>query len=404
MGVMGGFGIGVGITDHHQRAVAQRCLEPVQLRHAHQGIGGRHPPKIELTALHRLHLLTSSQTRLSRNRSRLKTPGPLNLSTVISVAHQPITGQQMGQAAGFAATHGVGLAGQGKRSSSGMADLASEQMQVDQAAHNCRALTALVDAHRPQTQNRWLAAPQPRHRPELLFSDAAGLSNAPRCPGLHRLGERCKALGGLINEVGIEANVFEDQPRQSVQQHQVCPWCNRQVMVGDLGGFGRPWIHHHNREALGIFLFALQQALEQHWMAFGCVGANQKGHRAVIEILVTARRTIGTKAAGVTSHRGTHAQARVRIEIVGTNGAFEELLRQVIVLGVELSGAIHRNRPRTFARQGAADASRQEIKGVVPADGLERILQRGSIQGLTQSSTREGLANRGPFDADLALA
>ena len=139
-------------------------------------------------------------------------------------------------------------------------------------------------------------------------------------------------------------------------------------------------------------------------MAFGCVGANQKGHRAVIEILVTARRTIGPKAAGVTSHSGTHAQARVRIEIVGTNGAFEELLRQVIVLGVELSGAIHRNRPRTFARQGAADASRQEIKGVVPADGLERILQRGAIQGLTQSSTREGLANRGPFDADLALA
>ena len=96
MGVMGGFGIGVGITDHHQRTVAQRRLEPVQLRHAHQRIGGRHPPEIELTALHRLHLLTSGQTRLSRNRSRLKTPGALNLSAVIGIAHQPITRQQMG--------------------------------------------------------------------------------------------------------------------------------------------------------------------------------------------------------------------------------------------------------------------------------------------------------------------
>ena len=300
---MGGFGICVGVTDHHQRAVAQRCLEPVQLRHTHQRVGGRYPPKIKLTTLHRLHLLASSQARLSRNRSKLKTPGPLNLSAVVGIAHQPITRQQMGQTTGFAATHGVGLAGQGKRSSSGMADLTSEQMQVDQTANDCRALTALVDAHRPQTQNRWLAAPQPGDRPELLFSDAASLSNAPRCPGLHRLGKRCKALGGLIDEISIEASLFEDQSRQSMQQHQVCPWCNRQVMVSDLGGFRRPWIHHHNREALGIFLFALQQTLKQHWMAFRGVGANQKGHRTVIEILVTARRAIGTKAAGIASHR-----------------------------------------------------------------------------------------------------
>ena len=131
VGVMGGFGIGVGITDHHQRAVAQRCLEPVQLGHAHQRVGGRYPPKIKVTALHRLHLVASSQARLSCNRSRLKAPGPLNLSAVVGIAYQPITGQQMGQTTGFAATHGVGLAGQGKRSSSGMADLTGEQMQVD---------------------------------------------------------------------------------------------------------------------------------------------------------------------------------------------------------------------------------------------------------------------------------
>ena len=147
MGVVGCFRVGIGLAHHHQRAVAHGRFHPVQIRHAHQWVGGRHPPKIKLTPFHRFHLLPGPQSRLGVDPSGRQSPGLFHLVTVFGIGHQSVARQQMRQASGLPSAHGIGLAGEGKRARSLLADLAGEQMQVDQPLHHGRSFTALVHAH-----------------------------------------------------------------------------------------------------------------------------------------------------------------------------------------------------------------------------------------------------------------
>ena len=87
-----------------------------------------------------------------------------------------------------------------------------------------------------------------------------------------------------------------------MQQGEVGARGKREVVIGNFGCVSASGIDHHDGEALGITLFAFQQALEQHRMAVGCVGADQEGYGAVIEILVTAGWTVGAEAAGIAGH------------------------------------------------------------------------------------------------------
>ena len=61
MGHLGGFGAGIGLAQHHQRAVQRRGPHPIQRRQAHQWVGGRHPPEVEFSPFHRLHLVPHRQ-------------------------------------------------------------------------------------------------------------------------------------------------------------------------------------------------------------------------------------------------------------------------------------------------------------------------------------------------------
>ena len=175
-------------------------------------------------------------------------------------------------------------------------------MQVDQSSHHGGSLTPLVHAHRPKAQDVVLTAPEPGDRAQVFFADAAKFAGFARCPGLDRLGEPRKAIGCAVDEVTVEAAVLEHEARQAMQQGEVGARGKREVVIGNLGCVRAAGVDHHDGESLGITLFAFQQALEQHGMALGRVGADQEGHRAVIEILVTAGWTVGAEAAGVAGH------------------------------------------------------------------------------------------------------
>ena len=69
---------------------------------------------------------------------------------------------------------------------------------------------------------------------------------------------------------------------------------------------------------------------------------------------------------------------------------------------MELARAIHGNGIGTFAAEGAANPPCQEVKGTVPADRLEIIIEGWPVEGLSEPSLGQGLSHRGPFDADLS--
>ena len=87
-----------------------------------------------------------------------------------------------------------------------------------------------------------------------------------------------------------------------MQQRKIGPRSECQVIVGDLGCVGPARVDHNDGESLGIALLPFQQALKQHRMTLGGVGADQEGHRAVIKIFVTAGRTVGAEAPGVAGY------------------------------------------------------------------------------------------------------
>jgi hypothetical protein len=184
-----------------------------------------------------------------------------------------------------------------------LADLAGEQMQVDQPLHHGRSFTALVHPHRPKAEHLLAPVEQSCHFPQAFFGDVAEQGHPPWGPAGGDVKKGVVILGVVVDEGRILAVFSQHQVGNAVQQGQVAARCNRQVDIGGLGGVGAAWIHHHDLDAAGVFAFSLQQPLEQHRMAFGRVGADQKRHRAVVEVLIAAGGTIGAQAAGVARHR-----------------------------------------------------------------------------------------------------
>ena len=125
MGHRGGFRAGIGLTQHHQGAVLGRGPHPIEGRQAHQWIGGGHPPKPQLTALHGLHLGPHIKTRLRGNRPPSQAPVAFQLNPVVSNSDAAIPRQQLGQAPRLAATHGIGLASEREGTGTSPANLTS---------------------------------------------------------------------------------------------------------------------------------------------------------------------------------------------------------------------------------------------------------------------------------------
>ena len=96
-------------------------------------------------------------------------------------------------------------------------------------------------------------------------------------------------------------------------------------------------------------------ALVEHRMAPGRVGADQHNQVGTIEILIAARHRVGPECAPMPRHRRGHTQARIGVDVGGTEKALHQLVGDVIVLGQQLAGEIERNRVRPVAIENALE-------------------------------------------------
>ena len=204
MGRGGGLTAGIGLAQHHQGAAGQGGTHPVQIRQADQGIGGCHPPEVEGAGLHGLDLLPYRQARAGIDRTRRQAPGLLDLGPVAGIGHGAVAGQELGQPTGLPAAHRIRLAGEGERPGTGPADLAAEQVEVDQPADRGSAFSPLIQTHRPEAEHRRRARPDLGKGMQLLFGNPADGGGALRSPGLHMGREGLEPLGGRLHEGPIE--------------------------------------------------------------------------------------------------------------------------------------------------------------------------------------------------------
>ena len=404
MGGGGGLTAGIGLAQHHKGTTRQGGPHPGQIRQADQGIGGCHPPEVEGAGLHRLDLLPYRQARAGSDRPRRQPPGLLHFGPVAGITHRAVAGQELGQPTGLPTAHGIRLAGKGEGPGTGPADLTAEQVEVDQPADRGGAFSALIQPHRPEAEHGRRARPDLGKGMQLLLGDPADGGGALRSPGLHMGREGLKPLGGRLHEGPIEGTGAQQQMRNTVQQGQIRAGSDRQVEVGGGGGRGGAGVDHHDAHGAGIPLAALQQPLEEHRMAVGGIGADQEHAIGQVEVVVAAGRAIGAEAAAIGGDGRTHAQPGIGVEVVGAQGALEQLLGDVVILREKLTAAVHGDRPGTLAGQGRLDALYQHVEGLVPADPLKGLIAAGAIEGVGEAARIEAFAHRGALHAHLAEA
>ena len=344
------------------------------------------------------------QARAGIDRTRRQAPGLLHLGPVAGIGHGAVAGQELGQSTRLPAAHGIRLAGEGERPGTGPADLAAEQVEVDQPADRGSAFSALIQTHRPEAEHRRRARPDLGKGMQLLFGNPADGGGALRSPGLHMGREGLEPLGGRLHEGPIEGTGAQEQMRHAVQQGQIRAGSDRQMEVGGGGGRGGARVDHHKAHGPGVPFAALQQPLEKHRMTIGGIGADQQHAIGQVEVVVAAGRAIGTEAAAVGGDGRAHAQPGIGIEVVGAQGALQQLLGGVVVLREKLTAAVHSDRPGALAGQGRLDALHQHVEGLVPTDPLKGLIAAGAIEGVREASRIEAFAHRGALHAHLAEA
>ena len=217
------------------------------------------------------------------------------------------------------------------------------------------------------------------------------------------LGVGGKALGAAIDKLGVEGPPAQQQMANAVEQGNVGAGANGQVQVGGLGGIGAARIDHDQLHVI-VALVVLAQPVKHNRVAFGGVGADQKGAVGGLQIGVAAGGAIAAKAVDVPRHRRGHTEPRVGVKVVGAQAALHQLLGHVVVFGLKLPRAVDAEAVGPQGFPHGLNPLHDRIQRHIPTHPL-----KGSRQGLPphrvlEPIAIEGLSHRGPLHTHHALA
>ena len=153
---------------------------------------------------------------------------------------------------------------------------------------------------------------------------------------------------------------------QAVEQSDVAVGRDRQMQVGDVRRHGAARIDQHDLH-LRPRLPGRREALVEHRMAPGEVGADQHDEIGELEILVAARHRVGAEGAPVAGDRRGHAEARIGVDVGRADEALHQLVGDVVVLGQQLAGDVEGDRVRPVLGDRLGEGRGDEIERLVPA-------------------------------------
>ena len=168
------------------------------------------------------------------------------------------------------------------------------------------------------------------------------------------------------------------------------------MKIGHHGRFGDARIDDDQQ-----FRRVLLQALEEHRMVVGDVGADQDDHIGLLHILVSAGRPIAAERALVAGHGRRHAERGVATEILGTEAELHQFAERVELFGEQLAGADHAQRFGSVTLLHVAELGshrRQRFRPGYP-DQLAFLAQQGIFEAILGV---ERVVFREPFGAQFA--
>ena len=208
-------------------------------------------------------------------------------------------GELIGQAADLAPAHGVGLAGDRERPHARPADAAGREMAIDDRVDLVGAAGRLVDALRKDRDDALgRGEPVDRSCASVVRRDVAVACGRSRAsPRIARApaSASSKPVGVRGDVAPIERAVLGEIREQTVEQRDVAARRDRQMQIGMLGGRGAARIDRR-RSSCRACALRRHDALEQHRMAPGEVGADQHDQVGLLEILVVPGTISSPKA------------------------------------------------------------------------------------------------------------
>ena len=261
------------------------------------------------------------------------------------VAH--VRGQHVGEAADLAPAHGVGLAGERERPRARLADAPGGQVAIDDGVDLVGALRRLVHALRVAADDA-LASPstsdRTSRRPRLASPVARATAGDAAALGARRRERRGESLRVIVDEARSIAPRSASQTSRPFQSCASVPGLiDRCRSAPSLVAVRRgSMLTTRTPRSAARHL----DALVQHRMAPGRVGADQHHEVGELQVLVALRHDVGAERAAMPGHRRGHAQPRVGVDVRRADEALRQLVGDVVVLGQQLPGQIERDRLR----------------------------------------------------------
>jgi hypothetical protein len=306
--------------------------------------------------------------------------------------------EQVGHAADLAAAHGVGLTGERERPGPGLADLPGGEMQVDEcrifggaAARLVQALAIQAQRGRARRAAELLhAGKETRCMEQAFFGDATSLG--------YRKWRVVEYRGlDLIEAIGVGPNIGRVQPafpghdvQHAVEQHHIGSGLYGQIQIGDLDGVGLAWVAKDDLQSR-VGLFGIFDAPKKNRMRIGRVGADDEDALGVVDVVIAGGRRVGPQRLLVAGHCAAHAQARVGVDVVGSDQALGELVEDVVVLGQHLARHVKTYRIRPVLTDDLRKTFAREIQRCIPRNGLRLLATVHPAHRLQQAGlTRHG--------------
>ena len=135
-------------------------------------------------------------------------------------------------------------------------------------------------------------------------------------------------------------------------------------------------------------------ALIEHRMAPGEIGADEHDEVGEFQILVAAGHRVGAEGALVPGDRGGHAQARIGVDIGRADEALHQLVGDVVVLGEQLARDVEGDRVWAVRADRLVELAGDEVERRVPIRPCAR-----ARRGYSSRSSRSIVsASAAPFE------
>ena len=124
--------------------------------------------------------------------------------------------------------------------------------------------------------------------------------------------------------------------QHAIEEAHIRAGLDGQVQIAHLRCVGLAGVHTNDFE-FGIDSACCFNASKKNGVSKGGIRAGNEEASGMVNVFIAGRWCVGTECHLVASHRRAHAQARVGVDVVGSNQAFGQFVKDVIIFRQELT-------------------------------------------------------------------